>query len=727
MVKEAEQTQGPMDADAAFNLAVVWTLALNQSLDTQQHIIRELVDERQSVARNRGGVVLREAPTTSIPPSARRVVATGLTMPSAPVVYRDMPDPHEREEHKKQAKIQALFEFLLDHLMDLKELGIGWHDLQVPEKVQALKDTIMHGAQRLSVERLGALLAAAKRWVRFTTERNYASRFPSPLQVAEFLKAVSSGGPTASASVYQALKWFEESFGCGFHTGHYLVKPHRFHGPNHTGRQATELAPWEFANLLLAARRAQGTKLMLILFFIQRAISCIRFEHFQRSRVTQVFEKYVEFECSKGKRRKQGARPAYRWAMPNLSFQGLAVSAALVDFLKYEVAVDASFAWPALELSPDDLWQVHDGTPFVANRPMSRGRFLELFRGMLIELGVERGEANTAGFNRLRRWLPTVAHCLAFDPLSLQAIGNWVEVPAGGGPAPTFKPQKAQLSMGIHYAGGKVARSAEVKIHAINTFMTLLRRQLGQTALTPEGLMPPYSWSWEEFHAQAQAASLQSNPPDAVLDKEEAEVVVVSEPNLAEAPLPNVLPVADTEMEAVEDPQAAVALDSSSSSSETDGSSSASDASAEGLDLVGVVPPEGVMETMRWFLQHKRVHILKSDNEEGRHVPWCRDAPFVQDPTKTGEGLITMRRSSVCQRCLGRMPRALYVSMAEQCGWLHWHRQHYEQKEWAECIGFRFHCVVFERRTWVVFQSFHNMLSMGYPCFSTGSPSFACG
>ena len=65
------------------------------------------------------------------------------------------------------------------------------------------------------------------------------------------------------------------------------------------------------------------------------------------------------------------------------------------------------------------------------------------------------------------------------------------------------------------------------------------------------------------------------------------------------------------------------------------------------------------------------VHILKSDNEEGRHVPWCRDAPFVQDPTKTGEGLITMRRSSVCQRCLGRMPRALYVSMAEQCGWLH--------------------------------------------------------
>ena len=84
-----------------------------------------------------------------------------------------------------------------------------------------------------------------------------------------------------------------------------------------------------------------------------------------------------------------------------------------------------------------------------------------------------------------------------------------------------------------------------------------------------------------------------------------------------------------------------------------------------------MVPPEGAMEHLKWFLQHKRVHIIKSDDEAGRCIPWCRDAPFVQDATKCGEGLQTMRRASVCQRCLGRMPRALYVSMSEHCGWLH--------------------------------------------------------
>ena len=351
---------------------------------------------------------------------------------------------------------------------------------------------------------------------------------------------MSSGGPTASASVYQGIKWFEDSFGCVFHTTHCLVRPHRFHGPNHTGRQAVELQPWEMANLLLLAGRAQGTKLVLVLFFLQSAISCIRFEHFQRSRLIQAHPTFVECECSKGKRRKQGSRPAYRWAMPTLEFQGLSVSAALVDFFKHETNPDAGFMWPAVKLSPDDLWQLHDTSPMVASRPISRGRYLELLRGTLAEVGVERGEAAVAGYNRLRRFLPTLAHCLSLQPQDLQAIGSWIEVPAGGGPTPTFKPQPAQMSMGLHYAGGKVSRSAQVKQHALDIFMMMLKRQIPHMALTREGLFPPYSWSWEEFHAQIQATSVPAIP-------EEQEVV----PPVEDAPLeileaePSILPVAE--------------------------------------------------------------------------------------------------------------------------------------------------------------------------------------
>lgn len=83
---------------------------------------------------------------------------------------------------------------------------------------------------------------------------------------------------------------------------------------------------------------------------------------------------------------------------------------------------------------------------------MARSRFLELLRGTLLETGVEAGESVTAGYNRLRRFMPTLGNCLRLDKDSLQAIGSWVEIPAGGGPQPTRK-ERAGHDMSLHYAG----------------------------------------------------------------------------------------------------------------------------------------------------------------------------------------------------------------------------------------------------------------------------------
>ena len=182
MVQELEQTRGRLSADEAFNLAVVWTLALNQTVDTNHAIVQELANERTSVSRRGPGIVLREAPTTSIPSKTRRIIATGMTIAAPPVVYRDEADPHAREEFKKQAKIHAIFEFLLQHLVDLAELGVGWDDLKNAEKLQALKDTIMHGAQRLSVERLGPPRSVGSGFRRTATvvlELHHPCKWPS--------------------------------------------------------------------------------------------------------------------------------------------------------------------------------------------------------------------------------------------------------------------------------------------------------------------------------------------------------------------------------------------------------------------------------------------------------------------------------------------------------------------------------------------------------------------
>ena len=267
-----------------------------------------------------------------------------------------------------------------------------------------------------------------------------------------------------------------------------------------------------------------------------------------------------------------------------------------------------------------------------------------------------------AGYNRLRRFLPTLGSCLQFQPDSLQAIGNWQETPASGGPAPTWKPQRATMPMGLHYAGQKVARSAQIKQHALDCFMRLWRQKQPELSLNHEGLLAPDSWSWQEVCATAAKGQFQK--------VEE----LPSNPGLAAGAI-EVEPGALADIEKAEDAPA-LPVDEESDISDFDGfsgstSPSASDVSADGEDLVGIIPPDDVTEKMPWFQQGAKVHVLRGDDLQGRKLPWCRDAAFFQDPQKVGEGLDNMDRTQICQRCLGRMPRGLYAALSEQCGWLH--------------------------------------------------------
>lgn len=107
---------------------------------------------------------------------------------------------------------------------------------------------------------------------------------PSPLQLNEFLRSVSSGGPTAATSMHQAFKWFQHNMGVNFQVDHFLLSSFPFHAQGHTGAQAKEMEPWEMLNLIFMAKKASGTRLLVLAFVIQSAVSCIRFEHAQSQR-----------------------------------------------------------------------------------------------------------------------------------------------------------------------------------------------------------------------------------------------------------------------------------------------------------------------------------------------------------------------------------------------------------------------------------------------------------
>lgn len=106
-----------------------------------------------------------EAPAPSqgrVAPAARQVLTTGLARDVIQTVAPALADPHGREQARKQAKIQELFEFVVEHLVDLRELGLTEADTVDPARMQLFKDNLMQSAQRLGVERLGALLLSSE-------------------------------------------------------------------------------------------------------------------------------------------------------------------------------------------------------------------------------------------------------------------------------------------------------------------------------------------------------------------------------------------------------------------------------------------------------------------------------------------------------------------------------------------------------------------------------------
>jgi len=330
----------------------------------------------------------------------------------------------------------------------------------------------------------------------------------------------------------------------------------------------------------------------------------------------------------------------------------------LKDFYKHEAQSDATFLIPALKLEPCDLWEVTEATTFIANKPMTRARFLELFRGSLVTMGVEFRAAQSATYNRLRRFLPTIANVLGLDVPDLQAIGNWVEVAQGGFQDPQTRKARASIPMGVHYSAEKVLRSVQVKQRCVDRLLHLWKVKQPSLALTAEGLLPRDSWMWEEV----MMAHATTPPTAGGLDDVVFEAIPVENETI--------LPVETAELEPLEEEipeDEASAKESENSSSDT--SSSASDLTVDGADVVGICPDPTAVGECPWIKQSTKLHILREECE-GVSVPWCRDRPFAQDPKARGAGFVSASQGAFCQRCLSRMPRGLYSALADHNGWL---------------------------------------------------------
>ena len=379
----------------------------------------------------------------------------------------------------------------------------------------------------------------------------------------------------------------------------------------------------------------------------------------------------------------------------------------LRDFFGHECLPDTTFLWPALQLSASELWELTDVTPFDASKPMSRSRFLELLRGAIGEMGTPQQDAACAGYNRLRRFMPTLGNCLRLPRTEMQALGSGVEIPSGGGPQATKK-EKAVMDMGFHYAGQKVVRSAQIKGAILHRFFSLYRIKSPEFALSGTGLMKFDAWTWPELCSMGDVLSI----PQFEVPAEDLAAQIPVDEHPPAVRVRHVDPVDSSDSEGVG--QAQVEKVASSGSDDDDSSSSASDVSAVAEELDGVMHEESFHSNMKWIQQGKKIHIVKAVPHEGRQVPWCRDFPFAQEPARAGEGFDQVSKGEFCQRCLARLPRAIYTALAEHCAWMHWLAKVVMENGGLSCWGWGFPLLVFPVFPLVVF------------LFGGGPHSFLC-
>ena len=237
-----------------------------------------------------------------------------------------------------------------------------------------------------------------------------------------------------------------------------------------------------------------------------------------------------------------------------------------------------------------------------------------------------------ARYNRLRKFLPTAGRLFGLSDLDALAVGNWVEVPQGGGSDGSGRARH----LAVRYTGSKLERSRIVKQWLVDTLLRVMRQAWKeQPELAPDTdnlMLKPDSLSWIDI---ARVYNTMTVPP-------------LSSPNAAES---------------------STAKESSKKRKRGPPSSSSSTSSSDESEVQGWQGPTDVdLDLVLWFRQGKKLHLQGSLSAEVRPVAWCRDVPFAQDPSDRGIGIEGVTYEETCRKCLARCPADMNAAITEFFG-----------------------------------------------------------
>ena len=312
--------------------------------------------------------------------------------------------------------------------------------------------------------RLQSHVGAFKRWVKWHSAHvpsDIVYWKPSAFWVARYLADISKGGPTASCHAFASLKWWSSVVGLPLPMADGLVLAWASPTAEHVVQPRTPLSLGIFWAMLRAWKSASGTVASFLTWTLLLLIACLRFEHSKWSHSLGLQDGFIRATCAQGKRRVQGRRPPFDWAIPARITQTVDLSSQLfLDWteLQEQLGKPPTFIVQDLDIARGQ--PLSSAAQKIA-RPMTLPKFNCLLRSVAKGLGASDDETSKVSSYSLRRFMPTAADVMQFQPHECQAIGNWVELPqtdvsSGSRSLPV-------VGMAKHYAHDKTSTAAFVK------------------------------------------------------------------------------------------------------------------------------------------------------------------------------------------------------------------------------------------------------------------------
>ena len=494
----------------------------------------------------------------------------------------------------------------------------GAENLNFSETLQLLhspaKELILKTFSKVSPSRVQSLVSVMKRWCAFhhchvPSELPYWK--PTAVLLAQFLKQVSVGGPTAASGCLSSLKWWRAKAGVPFPVFDPIVQAWAEVPDDHIPKGRTPLPIQFFLALLEVGLQDRGTVSSFARWCLLPLVACLRFAHVQRSVHLRIEGEFVLGQCLKGKRSVNHARPPFDWAFPCVVWPHKTFAQQLlVDYVELvdQVGPTLSFLIPDLNLlpraglQPDTQWIL---------KPMPISKFSWLLQALLAQLGMPEDRVKDFTSYALRRFLPTVAHIFTMPEEDRLAIGNWCDKPSA---QTEVKRVPAVHTMAQRYSHEKVKVSAAIKQKA------LLQLSIAVSAFGSEEA------SWDDVRRCGPTVQ-----------------AVEQELKSLRWQLPSAPASSSTHMQTAPVLQDEVPVSDSTSDEES---------------VVSPVYAIADVAHVAWFVQTEKgaLHLLRTMTE-GRLVPWCRDLPFDARHQTRGTGLDSS--DVICKKCAARCPAAL--------------------------------------------------------------------